>query len=120
MYGGAENGLFLILPTGKPQRFQTKQMIPTRFGRLMARGLLMPTRLLEKCILEFSSRGWTVWGKNCLCSWRGIFVRAFTLETFLATYQMSVMGLGVGAITGAMILSFRATSKMVEPESDTM
>lgn len=43
-----------------------------------------------------------------------LFISAFTHKTFLANFQMGIMGIVMGVVTGAILLSFLSNSDSVE------
>lgn len=43
-----------------------------------------------------------------------VFIRAFTHETLLANFQMPIMGIGMGAVTGVILLTFLSNSNPME------
>jgi hypothetical protein len=53
-----------------------------------------------------------------LASWFALgmsfFIRAFTYETFLANFQMGIMGMVMGVVTGLILLTFLSDSAVIK------
>jgi hypothetical protein len=69
---------------------------------------IIPNPSRSKAVLWVLAN-WFVFGSS-------LFVRAFTHETSLTSFQMALMGIVMGAVTGGILLIFLSNSQLGDGE----